>query len=191
MEKMQFNYFYKMFQKEFQKLAVEKERTKPEYEEYYEELFLIFDEIYSPRLTSKEKIELMDKSLFEVCTNYVSLSNVNIEVFPTTSFEFVSLILENREDNSYQESFLLSLQFIVQDYLQVLKKGRPMLFSSDYGTKSTFQITLDSQYQICQFDAQNMDLLEGDKTMLNILSLEKKGQIGPIPKVSYLYRKDI
>lgn len=110
---------------------------------------------------------------------------------PTTSFEFVSLILANKEENSYQESFLLSLQFIVQDYLQVLKKRRPMLFSSDYGTKSTFQVTLDSQCQICQFDAQNMDLLEQDKTMLNILFLEKKKQIGPIPKVSYLYRKNI
>lgn len=191
MEKIQFDSFYKMFQGEFQKLAIEKERTKPEYEEYYEELFLIFGEIYSPRLTNEEKIELMDKSLFEVCVNYVSLSNINIEVFPKTSFEFVSLILENREENPYQESFLQSLQFIVQDYLQGLKKGRPILFSTDYGTKSAFKVILDSQYQISEFNVWNMDLWEQDKTMFKILSLEKKGQIGPIPKVRYLYRKDI
>lgn len=63
-------------------------------------------------------------------------------------------------NNSYKESFLLSMQFIFQDYFRYLEKGCPMLFSSKRNTNPKLIITFDSQNKITQFDAINMELEE-------------------------------
>ena len=94
--------------------------------------------------------------------------------------------------NPYQRSFLMPLQFIYQDYLDTLKKGTPMLFSSQDVTKEKkFEVTLDSNYQIATFEAINMNLIEQAQTMTQIILHQKNNQMGPIPYVRTKYRKDI
>ena len=85
----------------------------------------------------------------------------------------------------------MSLQYIFQDYFAALKRGAPILFSSEEDINPSFQVTLDSNYQMTQFEAINMDLVEQNKIILRILTLEKNNQIGPVPNVEYIYRKDI
>lgn len=189
MEKPKFNYFYEMFKEEFRKKIIFLEMNRLSEEEY--ELINIFDIYVSNSLAKEERLFYFDQSLFEICTNYISLSNSSITVLPNNSFELLQLIFENMENNPYQESFLQSLQFIFQDYFKLLNKGYPMLFSSETNSIPNLQITFDSNYKITQFESENMDLLEQDKTMMRILLLEKNNQIGPIPNVKYIYRNDI
>lgn len=189
MENPKFNYFYEMFKKEFRNNA--SELLKSRLSDDVLEIIELFDVYLNPELTKEESLQYFDKSLFEVCSNYISLSNSSITILPNNSFELLNLILENIENNFYQNSFLLSLQFIFQDYFKLLDKGYPMLFTTEIDIIPSLQITFDSNYKMTQFDALNMELIEQDKTMLRILSLEKNNQFGPIPNVEYIYRKDI
>jgi len=153
---------------------------------------LLFEWCHNPSISSDEQISIYNRILFEICTNYVTLSNCSIDVFPTEVFEFVDLILDTMHENSYKESFLISLQFIYQDYLDCLGKGRPLLMSSkESSVLSSFQIVLDSHYKIIQFDTVNMDFIEQDKIMNKIVSMECKNQIGPNPKVFLHIRHDV
>lgn len=178
-----------MFKEEYRKLA--SEILKSRLGEDTLEIMELFDVYLNPELTREESLLYFDNSLFEVCTNYISLSNSSIMVLPNNSFELLQLIFENMENNPYQESFLQSVQFIFRDYFKLLNKGYPMLFSSEINSIPNLQITFDFNYKIIQFYAENMDLLEQDKTMMRILSLEKNNQIGPVPNVKYIYRNDI
>lgn len=63
--------------------------------------------------------------------------------------------------------------------------------SKEESTLSSFQITIDSNYKIVEFDNVNMDLIEQDRIMNTLLIMEKNKQIGPIPKVLMRIRKDI
>jgi len=188
-EKIIFRYFYDMFQDIVRKEIIELERTKIGDAAY--DLSEIFDFYTNTQISKEEKLDLYNKGLFEICSNYVSLSDSSIDV-PNNSIEFVDLILDNIHENPYKESFLMSLQFIYRDYLGTLEKGVPTLMSSEIEKEeSYFKIILDSRSQILDFDAVNMDMIEQNKIITNILKLELKNQIGPINKVKYIIRKDI
>lgn len=190
-EEVEFNYFYQMFREENRRILLNslKDKISSEEVEIEQEFFLMFPNQYS---TEKEKLNAYDRSLFHVCTNYISLSNSNIDVFPNNPFEFVVGILDEIEYNPYKYSFLMSLQFIYQEYLHCLEVGSPILGSSGKDSlESYMEITLDSRYQILQFDCINRNLLEQTKTMTEFVIMQKNKQIGPLPKVKYKYRKDI
>lgn len=187
-EEIEHNYFYLNFRREYLNILKEVQRNKIQDNEYENEWYESFI-MYVP--TKEEQISIFDKGLFETCINYISLSKSNIIVLPNNSIELLDLILENIQCNPYQKSFLMSLQYIFQDYFAALKRGAPILFSSEEDINPSFQVTLDSNYQMTQFEAINMDLVEQNKIILRILTLEKNNQIGPVPNVEYIYRKDI
>lgn len=88
---------------------------------------------------------LYNQILFDICADYVALTDSFIEVFPKDTLEFVSLILDTIQENPYKESFLFSLQFIYQNYLDCLEKGNPILMASeDSSTYSYLKETLKS-----------------------------------------------
>lgn len=185
-----FNYFYQMFQEKFRKKVFEFELNK--IGDCANAINEIFDIDVATDISNNECINIYDEILYEICCDYMTLSNSSIDIFPSNSFEFVNLILDTIEENPYKDSFLLSLQFIYQDYFDCLGKGRPMLMSSDNSRSiSSLQITLDSHYKIVNFDATNMDMIEQNKIMTKILVMEKQQQIGPIPKVLTHIRNDI
>ena len=189
-DKIKFNYFYIMFQDIVRKEIVELEKNKIGDTAY--DLSEIFDFYSNNQLTKEEKLNLYNKGLFEVCSNYVSLSNSIIDVYPNNSLEFVDLILDTIHENPYEESFLMSLQFIYNDYFGALGKGIPTLMSSEIEKEdSYFQITFDSPYKLNEFESVNMDMVEQNKIITNLLKLELNNQIGPVNKVKYYYRKDI
>lgn len=188
MQNISFRYFYDLFQEEFcKRINILKENRIGE-EDELDSCFPYFTNIVS----NEERLSIYDEILYEVCASYITLSGFDLTIYPKTSFEFVSLLLNEIPVNPYYNSFLLSFQFIIQDYLECLGRGRPVLFSSqEEGVLPNLQITFDRRNQLTQFDAINLDLLEEDKILLKVLTLEKNNQIGPIQNVSYRYRKDI
>ena len=190
--KVPFNYFYITCQKKYKLILFENMRSKLQNNtnkdlDYFE---IQFQKFY--HMTLEEKVSMMKKAIWETCVEYISLSNTPIEVIPNDAFELLQMILDMITENSYQESFLQSVQFICRDYLEILGKGSPILFSSeDKDKESTFLITLDSKNKLNQFEAINMTLLEQTKTMVNICTMETNKELGPIPKVLYRIRKDI
>lgn len=188
--KVKDDYFYTMFQDIVRNGIIELERSRVGDNVY--DLSEIFDFYTYNQISKEEKLELYNKGLFEICSNYVSLSDYLIDVHANNSLEFVDLILETIHENPYKESFLMSLEFIYRDYLETLGKGFPILMSYETEKEdSYFKITLNSQYKLNQFESVNMDILQEDKIITNILKLELNNQIGPINKVKYIIRKDI
>ncbi len=187
-EKIEHNYFYLSFRREYLNILKEAQRNKIQDKEQENEWYDSFT-MYVP--TKEEQISIFDKCLFEICIHYISLSNSNIIVLPNHSMELLNLILEEMQFNPYQESFLMSLQYIFQDYFAALKRGAPLLVLNEEDINPSFQVTLDSNYQMTQFEAINMNLVEQNKVILRILTLEKNNQMGPVPNVEYIYRKDI
>lgn len=189
-EEVEFNYFYNCFIKMFHKEYKNEYRKNIKYMET--ELMLML----SAQYFTKEKIlEIYDKCLYDICTNYLSLSNSKMYVLANSPFELIVDILNEIEKNSYnpyRESLLTSLQFIYQNYLECLEVGIPILFQSENNQQESYmEITVDSNYRLSQFDFLNMSLLEQTKTMTHLVMMEKNKQIGPLPKVKYYYRKDI
>lgn len=189
-EEIPFNYFYHLFQ----------EKNRKKVRKYYEnnpicdtELFEIFDIYNTPLLPQEVRIKFFEEALYDICVAYVPLAKSELIIYPKTSLEFVDLILNTMDENPYQRSFLRSLQFIYQDYLDTLKKGMPMLSTLPDNPleEKNFLITLDSKYQITEFETINMDLIEQVRTMTQIVLHLKNNQMGPIPYVKTRYRKDI
>ncbi len=189
--KIPFNYFYFSCQKKYKLILFENMQSKLQNNtnkdlDYFEIQFQMFY-----HTTLEEKVSMMKKAIWETCVEYISLSNTPI-VIPNDAFKLLQMILDIITKNSYQESFLQSVQFICRDYLEILGKGSPILFSSEDKDKaSTFLIVLDSKNKLNQFEVINMPLLEQTKTMVNICSMETNKELGPIPKVLYRIRKDI
>lgn len=190
--KIPFNYFYFTCQKKYKLILFENMRSKLPNNtnkdlDYFEIQFQMFY-----HMTLEEKVSMMKKAIWETCVEYISLSNTPIEVISNDAFKLLQMILDIITKNSYQESFLQSVQFICRDYLEILGKGSPILFSSEDKDKaSTFLIVLDSKNKLNQFEVINMPLLEQTKTMVNICTMETNKELGPIPKVLYRIRKDI
>ena len=190
-EEIKFNYFHQMFRKENQEefWNIIKNKIPLEEDEWEQELMLMFPEHY---FNKKEKLEVYDRSLFHVCENYISLSNSKMDVFPNKTFEFVLNILDEIEYNPCMYSFLMSLQFIYQEYLNTLEVGCPSLSQHMEDIQESYmEIMIDSRYQILQFDCINMNLFNQIKTMTKFVMMQKNQELGPPPKVKYRYRKDI
>ncbi len=97
-------------------------------QDYDFELFCLFPE---ESIGNAEKLEVYQNSLFECCANYVSLTNMDINLYPNKALDFAELILERNEENPYySESFVISLQFIYQKFFNALSIGSPILRSS-------------------------------------------------------------
>lgn len=193
MGKVDFNYFYLMFLQKFQEYLFLNTKNKISIKDSEEEESLFFLSNYYS--SSKEKLMACDKSLYYVCTYYMTLSDSEIKVLPKDSFELLECILEElekRNDREYKNSFLFSLEFIYQKYLEILNVGSPILSSEENDNKEKFlKVTLDSKYKIMGFESVNMDLLEQVKIMNKLVVMEYTHQIGPQQKVKFLYRKDI
>lgn len=190
-EEIEFNYFHQMFRKENQKKFwnIIRNKISSQEDEMEQELMLIFPEQY---LNKEEKLEVYDRSLFHVCANYIRLSDSKMDVSTNNTFEFVLDILDEIEYNPYKYSFLVSLQFIYQEYLDTLAVGRPSLFQHTKDIQESYmEIMMDSLYQILQFDCINMNLLDQTKTMTKFVMMQKNQELGPLHKVKYHYRKDI
>lgn len=128
----------------------------------------------------------------EVCTNFITLENLPIDILPNNPLELVDLILATISQCTYQESFLESLPFIYQIYFENMNLGFPTLMSTDDPKScSVFKVIWDHRNQMRSFDAVNMSLLEQNKIMTRFLLMETKNQIGPIPKLLHYVRKDI
>ena len=172
MGKVDFNYFYLMFLQKFQEYLFLNTKNKISIKDLEEESLFLLSNYYS---SSKEKLMACDKSLYYVCTYYMTLSDSEIKVLPKDSFELLECILEElekRNDSEYKNSFLFSLEFIYQKYLEILNVGSPILSSEEN-------------------DNVNMVLLEQLKIMNKLVVMEYNHQIGPQQKVKFLYRKDI
>lgn len=193
MGKVDFNYFYLMFLQKFQEYLFLNTKNKISIKDSEEEESLFFLSNYYS--SSKEKLMACDKSLYYVCTYYMTLSDSEIKVLPKDSFELLECILEElekRNDREYKNSFLFSLEFIYQKYLEILNVGSPILSSEENDNKEKLlKVTLDSKYKIMGFESVNMDLLEQVKIMNKLVVMEYNHQIGPQQKVKFLYRKDI
>lgn len=193
MGKVDFNYFYLMFLQKFQEYLFLNTKNKISIKDLEEEESLFFLSNYYS--SSKEKLMACDKSLYYVCTYYMTLSDSEIKVLPKDSFELLECILEElekRNDREYKNSFLFSLEFIYQKYLEILNVGSPILSSEENDNKEKFlKVTLDLKYKIMGFESVNMDLLEQVKIMNKLVVMEYNHQIGPQQKVKFLYRKDI
>ena len=143
------------------------------------------------KFSKEEMLEIMNEILLNICKAYMIPSNSESDVFPSNPFEFVSLVLDTEEENPYRDSFIKSLPHIYQEYFSVLEVGTPYIEgSNNKELLPCFTINLDCQYRIRNFDITNIDLLEQDKIMNKIVSMEVKGQIGPIPKVRILKDPD-
>lgn len=187
------NYFYRVFQSETQKLFLEKElktiSDKPNNTDIEDLIYYAYVNNNNP---SKNKIDIYNQVLYKICEDYVILSNSNLTVYPSNVFEFVDLLLDTIQENPYKESFLCSLQFIYQCYLECLGKGYPLLMSSkDDSKKSGMEVVLNSGYEILQFEAINLDAIEQDKIINKMVMMECNNEIGPLPKVAMRVRKDI
>jgi len=188
-EEVAFNYFYQLFLRDVTKKKLEKARSRiPQGETDPDDLVeLVFFEA-TPK---EEMLAILNDALLEVCNDYVVLSNTELDSFPEEPFEFVNLILDTQEENPYRDSFLKSLPHIYQEYYGCFGNGIPYLMGSfDKKLIPCFTINLNHLYQIINFDINNIDLLEQDKIMTRLVSMEAKGQIGPVPKVRMLVKPD-
>lgn len=188
-DQIPFNYFYELLKQ------INRKKIKEYYEkesEYDEELWKYFDIYNTPTIKNEKRIQFLEESLFEICTIYIPLANSKMMIYPNNPYEFIDWILKSMEKNPYRKSFLQSIQFIYQDFFETLEKGRPMLFSSkDSLQEKKFQITLDSCYQITEFESINLNLIEQALIMNKLVLQMKKEELGPVPYVRMRYRKDI
>ena len=137
-------------------------------------------------------MEIYNEVLYQLCTNYVALTDLDIELYPQNVFEFVDLILNNLKENKYKESFVYSLQFIYADYLDYLGKGRPVLKSCESNDSNEYmEIVLDHNYKILDFDSTNLNGTEQSILINKLVMMELNKEIGPLPKVFTRVRKDI
>jgi len=189
MEKVEINYFFKMFNEETKKNIIKHMKNKISENESDFELFYLFPE---QSVGPYEKLKVYQDSLFECCANYISLTNADISIYPKEALDFAELILEKLEANTYSESFVTSLQFIYQRFFDALSLGYPILMSSENDCDNPHLIaTFDSSYKLAQFESINMTLLEQATIMTKVLKMELEHKKGPISDVRYCYRKDI
>lgn len=180
-EEIPFNYFLLMFNKELHKRVVEICSSKQEDE----------DDIYF--LNNEEQIQVFNSSFYEILVNYLSLTdNKEITVLPENPIDLCSLILSDIAENPYSESLLISVQFIVARYLEILGKGFPTLGSKEReNEEKSFSVIYDRSQRINTFDSTNMSLEEQDDIMLKVLKNTINNKVELMPSVRYISRTDI
>jgi len=186
-EKIPFNYFHQLFLRNVQQRKVEQARTKIADSDDMDIVELLF----FTKFSKDEMISIFNQVLLDICQNYMLSSDPRLDVLPNDPFEFINLILNIKGENPYWDSFLTSLPHIYQEYFGVLEIGVPYLErNTNEELFSCFTINFDQQWQIRNFEITNIDILERTKIMNKIVSMEVKGQIGPIPKVRILKDPD-
>lgn len=188
-EKIEFDYFMKLFRLKFNEKAYLIGMEKMDKETFYECLSL--GDLYATFPLNEERLSIYEEILLEICKRYMQLTNAFIEN-SDNPYLLVNQILNTITDNPYRNSFIWFINMFFRDNMYFLGRGTPLLMYS-LGSLETkqFEITLDANYQIRKCEAINMNKVEEAKTMMRILSLEKNNQIGPIQNVEYIYRKDI
>lgn len=186
-EEIPFNYFHQLLLRNMQQMKIVLAENKIDQDEDMDIIELLF----LTKFSKEEMISILNKVLLDICKDYMLSSDSALDVIPNDPFEFVSLILDTKTENPYWGSFVTSLPYIYQEYFGALEIGVPYLErSEDDKLPPCFTINLDAQYQIRNFEMTNIDTLEQDKIMNQIVSMEVKGQIGPIPKVRILKDPD-
>lgn len=180
-EEIPFNYFLLMFDKELHKRVVEICSSNQEDE----------DDIYF--LTNEEQLQVFNSSFYEILVNYLTLTdNKEITVLPENPIDLCSLILNDIAENPYSESLLMSLQFIVARYLEILGKGYPIIrFSNDDEKEKLFRVVYDRRQRIDTFDSTNMSLEEQTDIMVKVLKNTIEDNMKLMPFVRYETRTDI
>ncbi len=182
-EEIPFNYFHKLFINKCKEIQLEEEKNKIGDLAKWMDSFLLFS------TERKELIPIYEKALYRICEDYVSLSNANVNVYPKETKEFIKLILETIDENPYKESYLISLQFIYCDYINILGQGAPILKScKKEEVIPNLEITLDQDNKITDFEGINIDLLEENKIMTEFIFMQKNGVQGPLQKIHYKKR---
>lgn len=210
-EEIPFNYFHQLFLRNIQKMKVEKAKSQISQDDEID----IVELLLFTKFSKEEMLAIFNEILLNICEGYMTPSNSESNILPNDPFEFINLILNTEEENPYRDSFLKSLPHIYQEYFACLGIGVPILMgsfdkdedtvlieSSDKDEVSAlienpikgkipcFTIHLNHQYQIQDFYIENIELLEQAKIMTKIVSMEVKGQIGPVPKVRILIKPD-
>lgn len=199
-----FNYFIQIFQEKCQKKYLELEKNRIG---ELDELYFLFDVLNGENIPQEEKILIYKDALYDTCLYYLSLSNTDINVMPQNVLELVDLILNLLQDDPEKElflqeeqmntcnaSFLYSLQYIYQYFFDCLGFGHPMLtthLDAKPEDLPALEITLSSRNEILNCESVKMDLIEQDKILTKIISMECNHQLGPIPQVRMRIRKDI
>jgi len=185
-----FNYFFQQYSKKCNELILEDTQNK--LGPIDKDDFDLMDFLMFRQTLEKEKmIEIRKKALWEICANYIGLTNLEITVYPKEPFEFVHLILHSEKETTYQESFQLSLQLIYQDFLAYLGVGCPAIWQSQDFDQPTFEITLDSKNKINKIETHKMNLLEQNEAMTRLVLMMMNQQLGPLPKTLIRKREDI
>ena len=129
---------------------------------------------------------MMEKAIMEVCIEYIRICNLEIELLPNNVFELLLLILEQDKSNTYQQSFLFSIQIICADYLEIIDAGRPIIGSVTSELDDQFmEIVLDRKNKILDIEYTNLNLLEQTKMIVKLCTFLNSKQQGPLPLVRY------
>ena len=199
-----FNYFLRIFQEKCQKKNLELEMNRIG---ELDELDFLFDVLYGTHISRENQLPIYKDALYDTCLYYLSLSNIEINVLPQNVFELIDIILNDldndlekeiflQEDqmNTCKASFLYSLQFIYQNFWDCLGFGSPMILTSlnpEPEELPTFEITFSSRIEILNCEAIKINLIDQNKILNKIISMECNHQIGPVPQVRIRIRKDI
>ena len=203
-DEITFNYFFQIFQEKSQKKNLELVMNKIGDLDKLDFLFGVF---YDANIPKEDQISIYKEALYETCLCYLSFSNTDINILPQNVFELIDIILNNldkdpekelflQEDqmNTCKASFLYSLQFIYQIFLESLGLGYPMILKTlDFEQEviPTLEITLSSRNEILNCEAIKINLIEQNKILTKLISMEYNHQIVPIHQVSMLIRKFI
>lgn len=175
-----FNYFLIMFNKEIYKRIVEVCSMEMADE----------DDIYF--LTSEEQLEIFNASFYEILDMYLSLTdNKEIVARPENPIDLCNLIFSDIEETPYKHSLLISLQFIVNRYLEILGKGNPTIMSSNDEQEKSLRVVYDRSQRINTFDSTNMSLEEQTDIMVKVLKNTIENNMKLMPFVRYESRTDI
>ena len=121
----------------------------------------------------------------DTCMEYLNESDSNISVIPNDTFEFIDYILEEDIESIYKDNFIFSLNFIYQDYLNLLNKGYPYFESSiDDSGMSEYIMVLNSENEIIKFESIGLKEEEQAKIITSMFRMDYNNQLGPYhPKV--------
>ena len=193
MEKINFDYFYRIFIDECKSMLYKKklELLDSKLVNNENEIEVVFGFYNTNDISLEDGLYIYDTVLKNICLSYLCLSKSIIEIIPDNVFELIKLILENTTENDYKESFFTSLQFIYQDYFELLGLGRPMLWSSNDDRSKSFEMNMDSKFKLLDFNSKNLNIIEQDEIINDILLMEHSKLIGPHRNVLIKIRKDI
>jgi len=183
---VEFNYFYILFKNKINRVLLEKQQ---EYLSENENSIDFYSGLFN---NTKDKIEIYNMVLYDICVKYLSLSNSKIQVLSTDVFEIIKEILLLDEKNKYSKSFYMSLQFIYQEYFEALKIGRPLLMShNDEENEKYLMLVFDSNHNLLDVDSKNLSFIEQNLILNEIIMMEVKNSLYVNKNVKIRVRTDL